>query len=120
MDYRRNMGKVEKPWGYYEVVDNKPYCVIKELVVYPKQRLSLQSHQHRNEHWFILQGEGYMTIDNIGFDISVHDNIDIPRNIKHRIRNISEDTNLIISEIQTGEFFSESDIVRYEDDYSRE
>ena len=111
--------RVEKPWGHYSVLFESEQYKIKELVVKPKQRLSLQSHNYRSEHWIILEGYAKVTLDGNVFPLKKGDFIHIPVKSKHRVENPSESTQLKIIEIQTGEKFDESDIIRFEDDYGR-
>lgn len=108
----------ERPWGkftnYYEGENYK----IKEIVVKPGQRLSYQVHEKRAEHWFVVQGQGMATINDVEKPVVIGDTLDIPTQTKHRIGNTgSED--LIFIEVQTGSYFGEDDIVRLSDDYSR-
>jgi mannose-6-phosphate isomerase-like protein (cupin superfamily) len=78
----------------------------------------LQSHKRRNEHWIITVGEVKIINGNSEKEYFPNDHIYIPKGNKHRIENIGND-NAEIIEIQTGEYFGEDDIVRYEDDYNR-
>ena len=108
-----------RPWGYYKVLANSAYYKSKEIVVFPGERLSLQSHQRREEHWFIIEGSTEVTIDNRIFKLKPGQSVDIPRGALHRISNPSTIANLHFIEIQTGDCFDEDDIKRYEDDYGR-
>lgn len=107
-----------RPWGFYEIVKNFDTCKIKRITVYPHSKLSLQSHNNRAEHWTCLSGSGQAQIN--GDFIKLERNVHVFINIqdKHRLINTS-DENLVIIEIQTGEYFGEDDITRYEDDYGR-
>jgi len=93
-------------------------CGVKEITVNPGQRLSLQRHRKREEHWFIHRGEARVTINDVARVLSVGQYIDIPRECKHRIENIGKE-DLVFIEIQTGEYFGEDDIERIEDDHGR-
>ncbi len=108
----------ERPWGKYKVLLNGEDHKVKEITVNPGQRLSLQRHQKREEHWFIHKGEALITINGVDHKLSVGQYIDIPRQCVHRIKNIGE-INLVFIEIQTGDYFGEDDIERLEDDYQR-
>ena len=117
----------ERPWGSYEVlVDEKTYKV-KRLTVNPGARLSLQSNRHRQEHWFIAEGEATVTIGPVEEDhevltvktLTAGEYIDIPKGYKHRIANPGTEP-MIFIEVQTGDYFGEDDNIRYEDDYDRE
>jgi mannose-1-phosphate guanylyltransferase/mannose-6-phosphate isomerase len=106
-----------RPWGFFCSL-YKDNCHIKKIIVYPHKRLSLQSHQFRNEHWIVISGNGKAQIDDIIQDIQEGDSIYIKKTQKHRLINDSKE-NLEIIEIQTGNYFGEDDIIRYEDDFHR-
>ena len=111
---------VNKPWGMYFDIYRSETKVIKTICVNPKSRLSLQSHKFRNEFWYLNSGSyGYLELD--GKLIKLEKNIEylIPAESKHRLINASEVDHLFIVEIQSGRSCSESDIVRYEDDFGR-
>ena len=109
----------ERPWGTYTVLLNGDDHKVKEITVHPGQRLSLQRHKKREEHWFIHKGEALVTIDGAAHTLSVGQYIDIPRGSVHRIENTGQGK-LVFIEIQTGDYFGEDDIERIEDDYARE
>ena len=109
---------VSKPWGSYQVIEKGEKYVIKRIVVKSDQKLSLQSHKFRSEHWVVVQGSAEVTLDEKIKEIRVNENIFIPSNSKHRIaNNTSED--LIIIEVWHGDILDEQDIIRYEDIYGR-
>jgi len=107
-----------RPWGYYSVVSDENAYKAKEIVVYPGKRLSLQRHQKRSEHWYIIHGKAKMTLDDKQFILSDGQSVDIPRGSFHRIENIGPD-DLSFVEVQTGDYFGEDDIERIEDDFGR-
>lgn len=116
------MNKIEKPWGYYEVLESTPTRWIKKLTIKPNQRLSYQSHTKREEYWFCLEGVGKAIIEKdtlisklLWPTIEV---VEILRGVKHRIINTSDSQDLVVLEIAEGEPLEE-DIIRYEDDYGR-
>ena len=112
-------GPVEyRPWGWYRVLDDSDDHKVKEIEVNPKSRLSYQSHTKRSEVWTVISGEALVTIDDKTTELKMNDSIFIPVNSKHRLENKSE-IKLNIIEIQTGSYFGEDDIERYEDDYNR-
>lgn len=111
--------KDKRPWGFYEVIFDKPDHKIKRICVEPKNRLSYQYHKKRQEHWFIVSGEALVTLDGKQIKLRPGESIDISKESLHRIQNLSENTILIFIEIQTGEYFGEDDIVRVDDDYDR-
>jgi len=108
----------ERPWGYYEVLLEDAEHKVKRIVVYPGSRLSLQRHRHRDEHWLIVSGEAVFTLNTDELILGKGQSIDIPRGALHRVRNTGQ-TDLVIVEVQTGDYFDENDIERVEDDYGR-
>lgn len=112
------MLSVNRPWGSYEVIQTQPNFQIKKISVNPGNRLSLQSHKYRSEHWFILSGSGQVQIDEQIIVIGAQESVFIPVGAKHRVKALGENK-LEFIEIQTGSTFDEDDIVRYEDDFGR-
>jgi mannose-6-phosphate isomerase-like protein (cupin superfamily) len=108
----------KRPWGYFEVLSDAPDHKVKRIVVKPGGILSLQRHQMRSEHWFIVSGKGVASVD--GKDYPVHDGsaFDIPSKTLHRLQNLAHE-DLVIIEVQTGTYFGEDDIERLEDKYGR-
>jgi len=112
------MEEDHRPWGYYRVLADEPDHKVKRIIVHPGQRLSLQRHQHRSEHWHIIQGKAIVRKDENEFPVQAGGSVDIPQGSWHRIRNPGEN-NMVFIEIQTGDYFGEDDIERAEDDYGR-
>jgi mannose-6-phosphate isomerase-like protein (cupin superfamily) len=108
----------QRPWGYYTVLADEADHKVKRIVVYPGQRLSLQKHKQRAEHWFVLSGEGIVTLDGNRLNKKGGESVEILRGSVHRIENQST-ADLIFIEVQTGDYFGEDDIERIEDDYGR-
>ncbi len=108
----------ERPWGNYTVLYTDETCQVKKLVLNPGKRISLQSHEFRAEHWFIVSGQGTAELDYKELKVGPGDSIDVPIGTKHRIASNSSDP-LVFVEVQTGTSFAEEDIVRYEDDFGR-
>lgn len=112
--------KEERPWGTFENLLDQSYCKVKQIVVQPGEKLSLQSHQHRDEHWIVVQGTATVTclprFENALVRQGGH--VSIPRTQKHRLANDGKEP-LVLIEVQVGNSFEESDIVRYEDIYNR-
>ncbi len=108
----------ERPWGSWRVVDTGPTFTTKQVQVNAGQRLSLQYHNHRSEHWVIVAGSGEATVGGDTIRIEAGRHVNIPSGVKHRIHNTG-DTPLIFVEVQLGELLDENDIVRLEDDYAR-
>ena len=80
--------------------------------------LSMQMHEHRTETWYITQGLATVTLDNQTFELHPGESIVIDKKEKHRVQNFGDEV-LEIIEIQTGTYFGEDDIVRFEDMYGR-
>ena len=110
--------KEQRPWGWYRIIDDSEDHKIKEIQVNSKSRLSLQSHSKRSEVWVVIKGKATVTVDDNILDLKVNDSICIPTGSKHRFEN-KLDKPLHIIEVQTGSYFGEDDIKRYEDDYNR-
>jgi mannose-6-phosphate isomerase len=107
-----------RPWGYYQVISDDPDLKVKKIFVYPGKRLSLQRHQFRTEHWFIIHGQAIVTLDSRETYLEAGKSLDIPRGALHRIMNTGLEI-LAFVEVQTGDYFGEDDIERVEDDYGR-
>jgi mannose-6-phosphate isomerase-like protein (cupin superfamily) len=107
----------DRPWGRWEEFLNEDGYRVKRIVVHPGQRLSLQKHSFRSEHWVIVLGEGIFTLDSEERRVEPGDTVFIPVGGVHRIRNDSTEP-LIIIETQLGRC-EEDDIIRLEDDYGR-
>ncbi len=110
--------KVMRPWGYFVNIAKGEGYLAKIIHVNPKGKLSVQSHNHRREHWLIVKGQANVTMDNRELVLSTGMSIDIPVKTIHSIENIYE-TDLEIIEIQQGDLLSEDDIIRYQDIYGR-
>jgi len=109
---------VHRPWGSFSVLEDAEDCKVKRLVVKPGQVLSLQKHQRRSEHWTVIQGEAKVRLGDKEFNLKANESTFIPAGTRHRLENPgTEDIHLI--EVQTGSYFGEDDIVRYEDIYGR-
>jgi mannose-6-phosphate isomerase-like protein (cupin superfamily) len=100
------------------VLEDAPGYKVKRIVVNSGQRLSLQKHASRREHWFVLEGKAIVTRNNEEIPLSAGQAIDVPEGVWHRIKNPG-DTPLVFVEVQTGDYFGEDDITRAEDDYGR-
>lgn len=93
-------------------------CKVKRIVVHPGKRLSLQRHRRRSEHWHFVKGEGLVTRDGEQIPVKEGDSLDIPLGSLHRIRNLGQ-SDLVVIEVQRGDYFGEDDIERVEDDFGR-
>ena len=110
--------KKQSPWGEWEVIAIGNKYVVKKITVNPHQLLSLQLHHHRGEHWIITQGNATVTIGNTEQKLTVSQSIDIPKECKHRLANLTSQP-LQLIEVQMGNVLDENDIVRFEDKYNR-
>lgn len=109
----------QRPWGFYKTTILNDYFQSKVISVKPRQQLSLQSHNHREEHWIVAHGKGIVQIEKSEIKIESGSSLFIPKGAKHRLTNTDSSDNLIITEVQIGDYLGEDDIVRYEDNYGR-
>lgn len=104
--------RTERIWGYYRVLHTDGATTkVKELTVYPGQRLSYQMHKDRAEYWHIAHGSATVTLEGETFELHKHDKLHVPAGLWHRIANNSDDE-LRIVEIQYGKRCDEDDIIR--------
>ena len=115
---KKNMDGEERPWGRYDILLDSDKCKVKQITVMPGQRLSYQLHHRRSEHWYVVAGEGVVTLDGVEIKVPAGKAIDIPKESSHRVANRGNEP-LVFIEVQTGDYFGEDDIVRIEDDYDR-
>ncbi len=108
----------ERPWGTYTVLDENNHYKIKRIEVLPGQRLSLQKHHHRSEHWIVVSGTARVTCGEKQSVVNVNESTFIPIGQLHRLENPGR-IPLVIIEVQSGEYLGEDDIVRFQDDYQR-
>jgi len=110
---------VSRPWGTYTVLEEGPRFKIKRIVVKPGAALSLQMHHHRSEHWIVVQGMAKVTNNGDGARlVNSNESTYIPAGHKHRLENPGV-IDLVMIEVQSGEYLGEDDIVRFEDQYGR-
>ncbi|MEG6585026.1 mannose-1-phosphate guanylyltransferase/mannose-6-phosphate isomerase [Dendrosporobacter sp. 1207_IL3150] len=107
-----------RPWGNYTVLGEGPGYKMKKIVVNPGQRLSLQMHYHRSEHWIVIGGTAKVTLDSEEKMVHENESIFVPQTTKHRLENPGK-IPLEIIEVQNGVYLEEDDIVRFEDVYGR-
>ena len=113
-----NHRKVFRPWGYYDSIDADDGFQVKRILVNPGAKLSLQKHEHRAEHWVVVKGVAKVTCGDKTFSLKENQSTYIPKGEVHRLEN-TEEIDLEIIEIQTGDYLGEDDIIRLEDDYQR-
>lgn len=109
---------VFRPWGNYDSIDMGERYHVKRITVDPGGVLSLQMHQHRAEHWIVVSGTAKVTRDDETFMVTENESTYIPVGTKHRLENTGS-IPLEMIEVQSGSYFGEDDIVRYEDIYGR-
>ncbi|HTR45174.1 MAG TPA: mannose-1-phosphate guanylyltransferase/mannose-6-phosphate isomerase [Thermodesulfovibrionales bacterium] len=109
---------IYRPWGEYTVLEEGGRYKIKRIMVKPEERLSLQMHHHRSEHWIVVKGTAKVTIGDR--DIFIHENESayVPKSTLHRLENPGK-VPLEIIEVQNGEYVGEDDIRRLDDVYGR-
>jgi len=117
-DYGEVTEHSERPWGGYTVLAEAGDYKVKTIEVHPGQRLSYQRHSRRAEHWFVVRGEGVVTLDGTDIKVTRGDTVDVGLGAAHRIRNTGSGP-LVFVEVQHGDYFGEDDIVRLDDDYGR-
>tara|TARA_R110002049_G_scaffold14126_3_gene60145 strand:- start:501 stop:1910 length:1410 start_codon:yes stop_codon:yes gene_type:complete len=110
--------RVDRPWGSYESLVSSDRFQVKRIVVAPGQRLSLQMHHHRAEHWIVVKGTAEVTCEDKVFMLAEDESTYIPLGHKHRLANPGH-IPLEIIEVQSGAYLGEDDIVRFEDVYGR-
>ncbi len=107
-----------RPWGWYESLVMGARFQVKRIVVHPGAALSLQSHNHRSEHWIVVEGTAKVTIDDSVKLVTENQSVYIPLGAVHRMENPGK-VPLTLIEVQTGSYLGEDDIIRYEDVYAR-
>ena len=110
--------KEERPWGWYEVIDQGDRFKVKNIEVKPGQRLSLQKHHHRTEHWIVVSGTAEVQLNNDRQLLGENQSTYIPLGCMHRLSNPGK-IPLNIIEVQSGPYLEEDDIERFEDDHGR-
>jgi mannose-1-phosphate guanylyltransferase/mannose-6-phosphate isomerase len=111
--------KVQRPWGSYDGIDEGHRFQVKRIVVSPGACLSLQMHHHRAEHWVVVKGTAKVTRGVEQFLLTENQSTYIPLGVTHRLENPGL-VPLEIIEVQSGAYLGEDDIVRFEDNYSRD
>ncbi len=110
--------RVNRPWGYFESLEKSGSTQVKRLVVNPGARLSLQRHQFRSEHWVVVSGQAQVRNGDLEMVLSPSESTFIPAGVLHQLENCESEP-LEVIEVQTGTYFGEDDIERFEDDYGR-
>lgn len=105
-----------RPWGWFITLDEGKGYKVKKIYLKPNTKLSLQYHNHRDEHWTVVEGSGSAVVDKDTFDMKGGDDLFIGKTSVHRM--ISGSDGVTFIEVQRGKC-DEKDIVRLEDDYGR-
>jgi mannose-1-phosphate guanylyltransferase/mannose-6-phosphate isomerase len=122
----RKLGKKEtidhvvthRPWGQYIILEEGLRHKVKRIVVDPQQRLSLQMHYHRSEHWVVVRGTAKVTIGDCEQLLHENESVYVAKSTPHRLENPGK-VPLELIEVQVGEYVGEDDIIRFEDIYGR-
>lgn len=109
---------VHRPWGSYTVLEEGNAYKVKRISVLPGQRLSLQMHQRRSEHWVVIAGTARVVRGKKTFRLGLGESTVIPKRTRHRLENPGK-IPLEIIEVQRGTYVGEDDIIRYADEYGR-
>jgi mannose-1-phosphate guanylyltransferase len=110
--------EVYRPWGKYDGIDKGVGYQVKRITVKPGEKLSLQMHHHRAEHWVVVSGSAKVTNGDKTFLLSKNESTYIPQGVKHSLEN-PEAVDLELIEVQSGSYLGEDDIVRFDDRYGR-
>jgi mannose-6-phosphate isomerase-like protein (cupin superfamily) len=113
------MERGDRPWGYYLVLHEDAGYKVKQFVVRPGSRMSLQRHRCRAEHWQVVRGEAKVALGEEILRLLPGESVDIPMGTLHRVESVGKE-NLVVIEVQMGEYVGEDDIERLEDDYGRD
>ena len=109
---------VRRPWGTYTTLEEGLRFKIKRIVVKPQGSLSLQMHHHRSEHWIVVSGMARVVNNDREFLLNTNESTFIPAGHTHRLENPGV-IDLVLIEVQSGDYLGENDIVRFEDIYGR-
>ena len=112
------MTKIQRPWGWYDIIDESDRYKVKSIEVNPGEKLSLQKHHHRAEHWVVVEGTALTECDGKEKLLAENESTYIPVGSIHRLSNPGK-IPLRIIEVQSGPYLGEDDIVRLEDIYGR-
>ena len=108
-----------RPWGSFTTLEEGTGYKIKRIEVNPGHRLSLQMHHHRSEHWIVVSGTAKVTCDGQEMILGSNQSTYVPQCTTHRLENPGV-INLVLIEVQNGQYLGEDDIIRFSDDYARQ
>jgi mannose-1-phosphate guanylyltransferase len=109
----------QRPWGSFETLHEEKGFKIKKIIVKPKEQLSLQMHFNRSENWTVVEGVAEVTIGNTVSKLKTGESCRIKKKQKHSLKNPGR-KDLVLVEVQTGDYLGEDDIIRFSDKYGRE
>ncbi len=110
--------EVYRPWGKYDLIDGGERFQAKRITVNPGEKLSLQMHHHRAEHWIVVKGTAKVTRGDSEYLVSENQSTYIPLGEKHSLENPGK-MPLEMIEVQSGAYLGEDDIIRFADNYGR-
>ncbi|SNX58947.1 mannose-1-phosphate guanylyltransferase/mannose-1-phosphate guanylyltransferase / mannose-6-phosphate isomerase [Nitrosomonas ureae] len=110
--------RIHRPWGWYEGIDKGERFQVKRIMVKPGEKLSLQMHHHRAEHWVVVSGTAKVIVENKETLFTENQSTYIPLGKMHRLENPGK-IPLHLIEVQSGSYLGEDDILRFEDSYGR-
>jgi mannose-1-phosphate guanylyltransferase len=110
--------EVHRPWGHYDSIDEGKRFKVKRITVKPGEKLSVQMHYHRAEHWVVVTGTALVRVGDSEKLVTENESIFIPIGGVHSLENPGK-VPLELIEVQTGSYLGEDDIVRFEDRYGR-
>ncbi len=110
--------EVRRPWGKFDSIHKGESHQVKKITVFPGEKLSVQSHSHRSEHWIVISGTATVTKGREKYQLFENESTFIPTGEIHSLEN-NEDIDLELIEVQVGDYLGEDDIIRYEDIYGR-
>ncbi len=108
-----------RPWGSFTTLEEGMGYKIKRIEVNPGHRLSLQMHHHRSEHWIVVSGTAKVTCGGQEMILGSNQSTYVPQCTTHRLENPGV-INLVLIEVQNGQYLGEDDIIRFSDDYARQ
>ena len=108
-----------RPWGSFTTLEEGNGYKIKRIEVNPGHRLSLQMHHHRSEHWIVVSGTAKVTCGDREMILGSNQSTYVPQCTTHRLENPGV-IDLILIEVQNGQYLGEDDIIRFSDDYARQ
>ena len=110
--------KDHRPWGWFETLTIRGRFQVKRIFMKPGAALSLQSHNHRLEHWIVVEGTARVTVDENIKLVTEGQSVYIPLGAVHRMENPGK-VPMVLIQVQTGAYLAEDDVIRYEDIYAR-